>query len=69
MIVSSASRLSLHPTNKMAERFAKVNEQEIRELLDNTTPKIPCLSIKNYKTIIPFALVVYELIANSMGAI
>ena len=29
----------------MAERFAKVNEQEIRELLDNTTPKIPCLSI------------------------
>ena len=31
--------------NKMAERFAEVNEQEIRELLDNTTPKIPCLSI------------------------
>ena len=29
----------------MAERFAEVNEQEIRELLDNTTPKIPCLSI------------------------
>ena len=29
---------------KMAERFAKVNEQEIRELLDNITPKIPCLS-------------------------
>ena len=28
----------------MAERFDKVNEQEIRELLDNTTPKIPCLS-------------------------
>ena len=23
----------------MAECFAKVNEQEIRELLDNTTPK------------------------------
>ena len=31
--------------NKMAGRFAKVNEQEIRELLDNTTPKIPYLSI------------------------
>ena len=31
--------------NKMAERFAEVNEQEIRELLDSTTPKIPCLSI------------------------
>ena len=30
----------------MAERFAKVNEQDIRELLDNTTPKIPCLSIQ-----------------------
>ena len=29
----------------MAERFAKVNEQEIRELLDNTTSNIPCLSI------------------------
>ena len=29
----------------MAERFAKVNEQEMRELLDNTTPKILCLSI------------------------
>ena len=43
-------RLSLHilsvvKKNKMAERFAKVNEQEIRELLDNTTPKIPYLSI------------------------
>ena len=29
----------------MDECFTKVNEQEIRELLDNTTPKIPCLSI------------------------
>ena len=29
----------------MAERFAKVNEHEMRELLDNTTPKIPYLSI------------------------
>ena len=29
----------------MAERFAKVNEQEIKELLDNTTPKISCLSM------------------------
>ena len=29
----------------MAERFAKVNEQEISNWLDNTTPKIPCLSI------------------------
>ena len=29
----------------MAERVAKVDEQEIGELLDNTTPKIPCLSI------------------------
>ena len=29
----------------MLDRFAKANEQEIRELLDNTTPKIPCLSI------------------------
>ena len=29
----------------MAERFAKVNEQEIRVLLDITTAKIPCLSI------------------------
>ena len=29
----------------MAEYFAKVNEQEIRQLLDNTTPKILCLSI------------------------
>ena len=29
----------------MAERFAEVNEQEIRELLDNTTPKIQCLSM------------------------
>ena len=29
----------------MAERFTKVNEQEIRELLDNTTPKISCLFI------------------------
>ena len=46
----------------MAGHFAKVNEQEIRELLDNTIPKIPCLS--GNKTIIPIALVIYELIAN-----
>ena len=54
-IGSSTSRLSLHillvvrkKTNKVAFfGFAKVNEQEIRELLqlDNTTPKIQCLSI------------------------
>ena len=25
----------------MTERFAKVNEQEMRELFDNTTPKLP----------------------------
>ena len=47
----------------MAEHFAKVNEQEIRELLDNTTPKYR-VSLYN-KTIIPFTLVVRELIANS----
>ena len=29
----------------MAERYARVNEQEIRELLDNTTPKIQYLPI------------------------
>ena len=29
----------------MVERFAKVNEQKVKELLDNTTPKITCLSI------------------------
>ena len=33
--------ISSEKKTKMAERFAKVNEQEIRELLDNTTPKIP----------------------------
>ena len=50
----------------MAEHFAEVNEQEITELLDNTTLKIPCLSLCLYnKTIIPFALVVYELMTNS----
>ena len=42
----------------LAERFAKVNEQELLDM-DNTTPKIPCC-LSN-KTIIPFALV-YELI-------
>ena len=45
----------------MAECFAKVNEQEIQELLGNTTPKILCLY---NETIIPFTLVVHELIAN-----
>ena len=50
LIGSSTSRLSLHSIltvkkAKMAERFAKVNEQEIREFLDNTSPKIPCLSM------------------------
>ena len=44
----------------MAEHFAKVNEQEIRELLGNTIPKIPCLSGTGNKTIIPFALVIYD---------
>ena len=39
----------------MAERFTKVNEQEIRDFLDNTASKIPCLFIYN-KTVIPFAL-------------
>ena len=29
----------------MAERYAKVNQKEIRELVDNTTPKIQFLSI------------------------
>ena len=38
----------------MAERFAKVKEQEIRELLDNTT------SIWTYRISI-----VYELLSNS----
>ena len=42
LIGSSTSRLSLHillvvKKKKMAECFAKVNEQEISELLDNTT--------------------------------
>ena len=44
LIGSSTSRLSLHnllvlssEKKKMAECFAKVNEQEISELLDNTT--------------------------------
>ena len=51
LIGSSTSRLSFHillvvkKQNKMAERFAKANEHEIRVLLDDTTPKIPCLSI------------------------
>ena len=35
----------LEVKKKMAGRFAKVNVQEIREVLDKTTPKIPCLSI------------------------
>ena len=39
LIGPSASRLSLHillvVKKKMTERFAKMNEQEIRELLDN----------------------------------
>ena len=54
LIGSSTSRLSLHillvvkKTNgKMAERFPKVNEQEIRELLDNTTPKLDSSSWYN----------------------
>ena len=48
----------------MTERFAKLNEQKIRELLDNATPKLYRVCLYN-KTIIPFALVVYELIATS----
>ena len=43
-----------------SERFAKVSEQEIRELLDRV-----CLY---NRTVIPFALVEYELIANSTRA-
>ena len=53
LIGSSTSRTSLHTCtcnillvvnkNKMAECFGKVNEQEIRELLHNTPPKILCL--------------------------
>ena len=47
---STSSYITSYPISsekkpKIAERLAKVNEQEIRELLDNTTPKIPCLSI------------------------
>ena len=49
----------------MAERFAKVNEQEIKELLVNTTPKLYNIICLYNKTIIPFALVVYQLIYNS----
>ena len=54
----------------MAERFAKVNEQEIRELLDNTTPKIPCLraslAMSSYTTrangiIVKYLTIDYEL--------
>ena len=45
LIGSSTSRL-LVVGKKKAECFAKmINEQEIRELFDNTTPKIPCLFI------------------------
>ena len=45
LIGPSTSCLSLHillvvKKNEIAERFVKVNEQEIRELLDNTTPKV-----------------------------
>ena len=43
----------------MAERFAKVNEHEIRQLLDNTTKYRVCL----YNNTI--ALVVYEFIYDS----
>ena len=50
--------------NKKDERFAKVNEQEIRELFDNTTSKIHAVFVY-IKAIMPFTLVVYELIANS----
>ena len=36
----------------MAERFAKVNEQEIRQVLDNITPKIlhtcVCVMVQSY---------------------
>ena len=44
------SKLSLYillvvKKKKMAKRFAKVNEHEIMEFLENTTPKIQCLFI------------------------
>ena len=51
----------------MAECFAKVNhEQEIRYLLDIKQQKKyhKCLY---YKTIMPFALVAYELTPNSLA--
>ena len=49
--------------NKMADSFAKVNEQEIRELM--TTQHQEYRVCLYNKTIIPSALVVvYELIAN-----
>ena len=49
----------------MTKRFAKVNEQEISCLTTQHQKYRVCLY---NKTIIPFALVVYELIAMQLGA-
>ena len=50
----------------MAKRFAKVNEQESGSCLTTQHQKYRvCLY---NKTVIPFALVVYELIANAMSS-
>ena len=43
----------------MAERFPKMNWQEIVEFLDNTAPKY---LVGQYNNTITFALVVYKLI-------
>ena len=54
--------------NKMAECFTKVNhEQEIRYLLDIKQQSILYHKCLYYKTIMPFALVAYEFIANSLA--
>ena len=50
LIGSSTSRLPLHvllvvKKDKLAQRFDEIYEQEIIEVLDNTTPKTLCLSI------------------------
>ena len=47
----------------MVKRFAIVNQQEVRESLTTQHQKYR-VCLEN-KTVIPFALVVYELIANS----
>ena len=50
LIGSSTCRLPLHirlvvKKDKLAQRFDEIYEQEIIEVLDNTTPKTLCLSI------------------------